>query len=156
MKINHILMAILSILVIIVFVLYFVINLRTIELDKKINEFKHLQDSLHNIGSFQNNSILPTIPNNATQQAPVDNPYKNAEIKSEIIKTQGNTYGYDIILNGSVFIHQPNIPGLPGNKGFSSIDKAEKVADFVINKIRNNIMPPSITMDELNKLNVLK
>jgi hypothetical protein len=65
-------------------------------------------------------------------------------------------YGYNIITEGRVFIHQPSIPSIAGNKGFSSKAFAEKTANFVIYKLINNIMPPSITPQELDSLGVLK
>ena len=54
-----------------------------------------------------------------------------------------------------MMIHQPSAPGLPGNEGFKSKEKASKVAELVISKIKNGEMPPSITMDEMKKLGAL-
>jgi hypothetical protein len=53
-------------------------------------------------------------------------------------------------------VHQPNIPGLPGNEGFATEVKARTVADFVVKKIRNNEMPPTVTIEDLNAMGVLK
>lgn len=85
-----------------------------------------------------------------------DNPYANAEITIKIITSANNTFGYDILLYGRPLVHQPSIPGLPGNDGFTTKEKAQKVAELVLKKIRNNEMPPSVTIDELNSLGVLK
>ena len=65
-------------------------------------------------------------------------------MKSDIqIKTFRNEnlsgYGYDIILNGHVYVHQPNIPALPGNNGFATEKQAQKVAELVAYKISHNI-----------------
>lgn len=84
------------------------------------------------------------------------NPYANATISFKIIPSVKKTFGYDILLNGKTLVHQPNIPGLPGNEGFTTKARAQKVAAFVIKKIRNNEMPPTVTMDDLNKMGVLK
>lgn len=84
------------------------------------------------------------------------NPYAKAEITVAIISSVNNTFGYDILLFGKPIVHQPNIPGLPGNEGFTTKEKAQAVADFVVNKIRKNEMPPTVTMEELNALGVLK
>jgi hypothetical protein len=65
-------------------------------------------------------------------------------------------YGYDILMNGKLYIHQPNIPAVPGNGGFSSEKNAYKTAVLVLYKIRNNIMPPRIDVKELDSLGVLK
>jgi hypothetical protein len=53
-------------------------------------------------------------------------------------------------------VHQPNIPGLAGNEGFSTKERAQKVAEFVVKKIRNNEMPPTISIEDLNNMGVLK
>jgi hypothetical protein len=60
-------------------------------------------------------------------------PYANAEITIKIIPSANNTFGYDILLYGKRLVHQPSIPGLPGNEGFS---RAGTVAEFVVKKIR--------------------
>ena len=84
------------------------------------------------------------------------NPYANAEITIRIIPSVNNTLGYDILLYGRPLVHQPNIPGLPGNEGFSTKERAKTVAEFVVKKIRNNEMPPTVTIEDLNNMGVLK
>ena len=64
-------------------------------------------------------------------------------------------WGYDIFVDGKKYIHQEQIPSVPGTKGFKSEEKARKAAEFIIYKIRNNIMPPSVTPEELDSLGVL-
>ena len=64
------------------------------------------------------------------------NPYANAEITTKIIPAAKNTFGYDILLYGRPLVHQPHIPGLPGNEGFTTKERAQTVADFVVKKIR--------------------
>jgi hypothetical protein len=85
-----------------------------------------------------------------------NNPYASAEIATKIIPSVNNTFGYDILLYGRPFVHQPNIPGLPGNEGFATQERAQGVADLVKKKIRNNEMPPTVTIEELNTMGVLK
>ena len=84
------------------------------------------------------------------------NPYANAEITIKIIPSANNTFGYDILLYGRPLVHQPNIPGLPGNEGFTTKERAQTVAEFVVKKIRNNEMPPTVTIEDLNNMGVLK
>jgi hypothetical protein len=79
------------------------------------------------------------------------NPYINAEITIKIIPSTNNTFGYDILLHGRPLVHQSNIPGLPGNEGFSTKQRVQTVAEFVVKKIRNNEMPPTVTIEDLNK-----
>lgn len=85
-----------------------------------------------------------------------ENPYAEAELTIQILPSANNTFGYDILLYGRPFVHQPNIPGLPGNEGFAKKEMAQTVAEFVVKKIRNNEMPPTVSIDELNKMGVLK
>jgi len=84
------------------------------------------------------------------------NPYANAEITTKIIPSANNTFGYDILLYGRPLVHQPHIPGLPGNEGFSTKERAQTVAEFVVKKIRKNEMPPTVTIEDLNNIGVLK
>jgi hypothetical protein len=85
-----------------------------------------------------------------------NNPYTNAKISIKIIPSVRKTFGYDILLYDRPLVHQPNIPGLPGNDGFKTREQAKKVAGFVVRKIRNNEMPPTVTIEDLNKMAVLK
>lgn len=86
---------------------------------------------------------------------PQENPYKDAIIEVKAFKDSLG-WGYDIFINKSQYVHQPHIPAIPGNRGFSSEANAKKAGEFVAYKIRNNIMPPSVTPQELDSLDVLK
>lgn len=91
------------------------------------------------------------------------NPYENANIEVKIIdntKSQNSEpkisgFGYDILVDGTLFIHQPNIPAVPGNNGFKNEADAKKVAELMTYKIKNNIVPPTITIEEMDSLKVL-
>jgi hypothetical protein len=72
----------------------------------------------------------------------------------KIIPAEQNSFGYDIFDANRKLIHQPSIPGLPGNKGFNKKDDAEKCARLVIHKINLNIMPPTVTKKELDSLQI--
>ena len=85
-----------------------------------------------------------------------DNPYAKAEITIKIIPSFNDTFGYDVFVNGRSLIHQPSIPGLPGNEGFATKEKAQAVAEFVVRKIRNNEMPPTVTSEDLNAMGVAR
>ena len=84
------------------------------------------------------------------------NPYANAQISIKIIPSVKKTFGYDILLYGRPLVHQPNIPGLPGNEDFTTKERAKMVAEFVVKKIRKNEMLPTVTIEDLNKMDVLK
>ena len=106
--------------------------------------------------SFHNNKfgIRRDVARRVSTEASIS-PYKDANIKAVIIPAEGNTFGYDIYVYGSVLVHQPTRPGLPGNAGFATEEDAMKVAELVIKKIRNNEMPPTVTIEELRALGVL-
>jgi len=76
---------------------------------------------------------------------------ENLHSPSSILK---NTFGYDISMEGKMMIHQPSIPGLPGNKGFDTKEQAEKVARLVMGKIEKGEMPPTVTTEELKNLGI--
>ncbi len=84
------------------------------------------------------------------------NPYANAEISIKIIPSINKTFGYDILVQGKQLIHQPNIPAMPGNEGFKTKKSAQKVAEFVVKKIRKNEIPPTVSVKDLNRMDVLK
>jgi hypothetical protein len=71
-----------------------------------------------------------------------------------IIPAPGNTFCYDIYSNGRRLIHQTSIPGLPGNKGFRRRRDAKKVAALVVIKLQNNILPPTVSRQEMDSLNI--
>jgi len=82
-------------------------------------------------------------------------PGKESTISYKLIPAVNNTWGYDIIVDNHVKIHQPSIPGLPGNEGFKTKAGAEKVARLVISKLKKGEMPPTITVDEMKKLKAI-
>jgi hypothetical protein len=81
--------------------------------------------------------------------------YKNTGYSYTIIPSVNNTWGYDIYLQKRLFIHQPNVPGLPGNEGFRTKTDTKKVARLVIGKLKKGEMPPSVTIEEMKKIKVL-
>lgn len=88
-------------------------------------------------------------------QFPKASQYANSKLTYKIIPAANKTFCYDILADGRLMIHQPSAPGLPGNEGFKTKKDAEKVAGLVIEKIRKGEMPPSITREEMQKLDVL-
>ena len=102
------------------------------------------------------NTPKDASPQQALPAQEKPNPYKNADISVKIIPSVNKTYGYDILVYKRPLVHQPGIPGLPGNEGFTTEERARTVAEFVVKKIRNNEMPPTVSIDDLNKLGVLK
>ncbi len=89
------------------------------------------------------------------------NPFEKSKISIEVFKvdsieTNGSRgWGYDVMIDGKLYIHQPNIPAIMGNNGFSSEEKARIAGEFIVEKIRKNILPPSVTPEELDSIGVL-
>ena len=75
------------------------------------------------------------------------------EVKTFINNLQGG-YGYDLLMDGVIKIHQPNVPAIPGNGGFKSEEQAKKVGELAARKVRMNIMPPTIEIRELDSLGI--
>jgi hypothetical protein len=110
------------------------------------------------------NQKKETVENTSKPKVTISNgfnPYENANLSVEVFKIDsidhnGNRgWGYDIMIDGKIYIHQPNIPAIMGNNGFSSEENAQEAGEFIIQKLKNNIVPPSVTPEELDSLGVL-
>jgi hypothetical protein len=92
---------------------------------------------------------------NFHKEKEVVNPYINSSTTSEIFETE-NGFGYKIFIDGNLYVEQPTIPAVSGNKSFDTEIKAQKTADFAIGKIRSGIIPPTISVDELKSLGIVE
>jgi hypothetical protein len=97
-----------------------------------------------------------TQPDTSAAQFPEASAYANSKLTYKVIGAPKQTYGYDVIADGRLMIHQPSVPALPGNEGFKTNEDASKVAALVIGKIRKGEMPPTINTDDLKKLKLTK
>lgn len=61
------------------------------------------------------------------------------------------TFGYGILSNGRLFVHQTN---MPGNEGCRTREQAEPLARLVIGKVQKGEMPAAVTATELKALNI--
>ena len=107
------------------------------------------------ISAVENSVIKEVKPDVKQEIKEQKNPYADAEISIKIIPSVNKTFGYDILVQGKQLIHQPNIPAMPGNEGFKTKKSAQKVAEFVVKKIRKNEMPPTVSVEDLKKMDVL-
>ena len=69
--------------------------------------------------------------------------------------TPDHGWGYQILNNGDLYINQPHIPAVAGNKGFDSEGKAITTADYIIYKMNNGLFPPTVSPEELDSLGVM-
>jgi len=63
-------------------------------------------------------------------------------------------WGYDILVNDTILIHQDVIPGAPGNNGFKTEAQALSVGKLVIEKIKKKKGIPTINPLELDSLGI--
>ena len=101
----------------------------------------------------------PSAPAQADGSAakfPAASAYANTKLTYKMIDAPKQTYGYDVFADGRLMIHQTSAPALPGNQGFKTKEDATKVALLVIEKIRKGAMSPTISIDEMKKLNVIQ
>ena len=77
--------------------------------------------------------------------------FKNDTVKSE---PHLSGFGYTIFQNNKPFIHQPNIPAVAGNAGFSNAEDAQKTAALMVYKLQHHIVPPAISVEELDSLRI--
>ena len=64
-------------------------------------------------------------------------------------KVDSSGWCYDIYKNDKITIHQPNIPAVDGNFAFKSKEDAIKTAALVVEKLKKNIFPPSLSLEEV-------
>lgn len=50
-------------------------------------------------------------------------------------------WGYDILVNDTVYIHQEFVPAMSGKQGFSQERQAQQMAELIINKIKKGQSP---------------
>jgi Domain of unknown function (DUF4907) len=60
-------------------------------------------------------------------------------------------WGYDILINKKIFIHQEYIPVIVEKKGFATEATVIKMAHAVIEKLKNNKLP-TLTRPELDQI----
>ena len=70
----------------------------------------------------------------------------------QIIAAPEHTFGYDVFKDSALFIHQPHIPGMPGVKGFLKEEQATKAATLMIEKMKNGVVPPTLSEEEVNAI----
>ena len=119
--------------------------------------------------SCDDQSSLPVSEESVKQrETAIDKPAENKDLTAgKTTKTTPSNYsyvtiysdsigwGYDIMEGSVRRIHQPHIPAVQGNQGFKSGADAAKVAEKIIEKLDNGIMPPTISVDEMRDLGVL-
>jgi len=71
----------------------------------------------------------------------------------KVIQVEKN-WGYEILIDNKLYIHQEKIPAIPGNFSFQTVEDAEKTAKLVAQKIKKGILPPSVSAEEIDSLGI--
>lgn len=83
---------------------------------------------------------------------------KNNQAKKEyslqLIENKDSTFGFSIASGEKKIIDQKNIPAAAGNKGFKTKNEATACGNLMLQKIKNNIWPPSVAIRELDSLGI--
>jgi len=98
----------------------------------------------------------PAQENGSSAKVPTESANAKTAFTYKIIDAPKDTFGYDVFGDGKLMIHQTSVPALPGNEGFKTKEDAARVALLVIKKIKKGEMPPTISVDEMKTLNVIK
>jgi len=73
----------------------------------------------------------------------------------QVFENKNKTFGYKIFRDGKAMINQESMPAVPGNSGFHKKQQAEKMATFVIQKINKGVMPPTVSVTEVDSIKAL-
>lgn len=113
------------------------------------------------VAQTDNTPARPTEPgqnNNPAAQPPQINSdnieVKVFEVKDSTGKAKG--WGYDIYVDKKKMIHQPIIPAVPGNDAFKTEKDALKTGTLAADKMKKSGSLPTITVNELDSLGVIK
>lgn len=100
----------------------------------------------------------PLLNETASEQKLTDSmpTLEKSEWSYEVVLTSENNWGYQIFQKGKMIINQTSIPSVQGTAGFDSQEKAERTANYILNKIENGVFPPTVNKEELERLNVLR
>lgn len=63
-------------------------------------------------------------------------------------------YGFDIYQDGKMMIHQNSIPAIQGNKAFATEEDAKAVGALMLYKVSHGIMPPTVSVEDLDSLGI--
>ncbi|MGC8864883.1 MAG: DUF4907 domain-containing protein [Bacteroidales bacterium] len=73
----------------------------------------------------------------------------------QVYRVDKKGWGYRILKKDKPFINQPFIPSIGRKISFSDSLQASRIAQLVVKKLRNNIIPPAISQQELDSMGVI-
>ena len=72
----------------------------------------------------------------------------------KITNSEYTGFGFEILQGTSPLIIQPHIPAIQGIKGFKTKEQASIIGNYMIYKINHGVMPPSISVQDLDSLDI--
>lgn len=67
----------------------------------------------------------------------------------------GMGWGYDVLKDDAVYIHQEYMPAIEGRKGFATEADAKKIGNLVVERMKARAFPV-ITVEDLDRAPVLR
>ena len=101
--------------------------------------------------------FLCTILNYSACKKTEENP-SQPEVTYAVKTFQADSegWGYDIYASDKLFIHQQYVPVISGNQSFRNESDALRTANLVIRKLREHVIPPTLSSQEIDSLNVVR
>ena len=104
----------------------------------------------------QNDSVHQVVDG---ENAPIEQNNNAASSESrysyKVVFKENSGWGYQIFDGAKLLINQEHIPAIQGLQGFSTRNKAEKTAQFVLDQIDKGNFPPTLSKEILDSLQVL-
>jgi len=97
---------------------------------------------------------IPATPKNSVTVEKRDTEVVSGELSLKVTESDNAGYGFEILQGANTLIIQPHIPAIQGIKGFETDQQASIVGNYMIYKINNGIMPPSISIQDLDSLGI--
>ena len=98
--------------------------------------------------------ILSLLFSCKSQPKKIEPNHKNQMLLTYKVIQIGEKWGYEILIDNKLYIHQEKIPAISGNFSFQTVEDAEKTAKFVAQKIKKGILPPSVSAKEIDSLGI--
>lgn len=73
-------------------------------------------------------------------------------IQAVVLEYGPGEFGYQILENGKLLIDQQHIPAVQGLKRFKTREEAQRLGEHVKSMIQKGIMPPTVSMSDLDSL----
>ena len=74
---------------------------------------------------------------------------------SKVYYLQNVGWCYQVFRGTKMILNQKHIPAVQGIKGFETKEQAATIGNYMIYKITNGIMPPSISVQDLDSLKII-